>query len=282
MKPPWLRIRPPSGKYAEVKAVLAGSSLHTVCQSARCPNQGECWGSGTATFLLLGNVCTRGCRFCATPKASAGLPIDAGEGARIAEAARRMGLRYVVLTSVCRDDLPDGGAAHFAACIRALKEKGFLVEALVPDFRGNDACLRAVLAARPDILAHNIEVVERLTPLARDRRASYRQSLAVLANAKKAGFTTKSSLMLGLGEREEEVLRAMDDLRAVGCDILTLGQYLQPTPAHLPVAEFIAPEAFARLKAIALEKGFRFVASGPFIRSSYRAGELFAEMTACR
>ncbi|MEM4389239.1 MAG: lipoyl synthase [Candidatus Micrarchaeia archaeon] len=280
MKPPWLRIRPPGGKYAETRAALA--NLHTVCQSARCPNQAACWGSGTATFLLLGDVCTRGCRFCATPKASAGLPLDEGEGARIAEAARRMGLRYVVLTSVCRDDLPDGGAAHFAACIRALKESGFLVEALIPDFGGEESRLRAVFDALPDVLAHNIETVERLTPHVRDRRASYHQSLQVLARAKRAGLITKSSLMLGLGEREEEVLRAMDDLRAVGCDILTIGQYLQPTPAHLPVAEFIHPDVFARYRDIALAKGFRFVASGPFVRSSYRAGELFAEMMKCR
>jgi len=283
MKPPWLKIKPPGGRYAEVRGLLARHSLNTVCTSARCPNISECWGSGTATFLLLGDVCTRGCRFCATKKGTRGEEVDGREGERIAEAARAMGLTHVVLTSVCRDDLPDGGASHFAGCIRALKENGFSVEALIPDFGGSEKHQQIVFDAEPDIVAHNIETVERLTPSVRDPRASYRQSLAVLANARKAGIATKSSIMLGLGEREDEVFAAMDDLRAVGCGILTLGQYLQPTPSHLPVAEYIPPEKFARLKSIALAKGFRFVASGPFVRSSYKAGELIARgSAACR
>jgi len=281
-KPEWLKVLPPGGAgFARVKAVLRKFSLHTVCEEARCPNVHECWGGGTATFMLLGATCTRSCRFCAVRSAKRGEPVDPQEPERVAQAARELGLRYVVLTSVTRDDLPDGGAAHFAATIRAIKraQPGALVEALIPDFQGDPRALEEVVKAEPTVIGHNVETVARLTPQVRDRRASYEQSLHVLETIKRINpkIYTKSSLMLGLGETEAEIITTMRDLRAAGVDILTLGQYLQPTRRHLPVREYVTPEQFARYRELGERMGFLYVASGPLVRSSYRAGELFIE-----
>ncbi len=282
-KPDWLKVRMPGGAaYAAVKARARGLHLNTVCEEAHCPNVGECWGHGTATFMVMGDTCTRACRFCAVNTAKHPDPLDPDEPARLAEAVARMGLGYVVLTCVDRDDLPDQGAAHLAACVRAvraLRHEGrpVRVELLGPDFRGERAPLETVLAAEPDVFAHNVECVARLTPRVRDPRAGYRQSLDVLAAARelRPGQLTKSSIMVGLGETEEEVVETMRDLRAVGCDFLTLGQYLRPSRRHLPVEAWITPEQFARYERIGLDLGFRFVASGPLVRSSYRAAEFF-------
>ncbi len=280
-KPAWLKVTLPRGEaFREVRQVLARLRLHTVCQEALCPNLGECWGGKTATVMIMGEICTRGCRFCAVTTGRP-LPLDPDEPRRVAEAARTLGWTYVVLTSVDRDDLPDGGAAHFAATIRALRSlsPNTLVEALIPDFQGDRRALKTVVDAAPHVLAHNLETVRRLTPTVRDRRATYDQSLAVLRAAKEMDgrILTKSSLMLGLGETREEVLQAMEDLRAVGVSILTLGQYLQPTPKHLPVVRYIPPEEFDAYAEIGREMGFLYVAAGPLVRSSYRAGEFFVE-----
>lgn len=252
--------------------------LHTVCEGARCPNVHECWGSGTATVMLLGEVCTRNCRFCAVAKGRPEPP-DPEEPEKVAQAVAAWGLDYVVLTSVSRDDLPDGGAAHFAKTVEALKRRkpGVLVELLIPDFQGKMESLKRVVEAGPDVVGHNLETVERLTPLVRDRRAGYRRSLEVLAEIKRLepSIYTKSSIMLGLGETEEEVLQTMRDLREAGVDFLTLGQYLQPTLRHLEVQEYITPEKFDSYRQLGEELGFLAVASGPLVRSSYRAGELF-------
>lgn len=280
--PGWLKVQLPRGEnYERLKEVTARRGLSTVCEEARCPNIGECWGGGTATFMILGDSCTRGCRFCSVRSLARPPLPDAEEPAKLAQTLSEMRLDYVVLTTVCRDDLPDQGAAHLAACIRAVKAAcpGMKVEMLAQDFRGDEALLAEVIAAGPDVLAHNVECVERLTETVRDARAGYRQSLDVLAAAKriKPGLPTKTSLMLGLGETEEELLATFRDLRAVDCDILTLGQYLRPTGAgrNLEVAEFVTPESFRRYGRLAREHGFKYVASGPFVRSSYRAGELF-------
>jgi len=257
--------------------------LHTVCQEALCPNIGECWTHGTLTVMILGDICTRACKFCAVHTGNPKGLVDPEEPRRVAEAIARMGVRYVVLTSVDRDDLPDGGASHFAATIRAIKERapGVLVEALTPDFQGDLKAVETVLAANPEVYAQNLETVRRLTPKVRDPRAGYEQTLKVLAHAKKVrpDILTKSSLMLGLGETEEEILEAMRDLRAAGVDILTLGQYLRPTPAHLPVARYVPPEDFKRYEAWGYELGFREVFAGPLVRSSYRADRVFLEAT---
>jgi len=278
-KPAWLKVRPPGGgTYGGVKLGLRELGLHTVCEEARCPNLGECWGCGTATFLILGDTCTRGCRFCAVATGDPGGALDEGEPARVAEAATRWGLRYVVLTSVDRDDLPDGGAAQFAATVRAIRARstGTRVEVLTPDFGGSREALTAVLESAPDVFAHNLEVVRRLSARARDRRASYQGSLAVLRAARelRPELVTKSSLMLGLGESDEEVREALHDLRAVGVTALTLGQYLQPSPRCLPVEAYVPPERFEAWAVEARSLGFSRVASGPLVRSSYRAGEL--------
>lgn len=278
--PPWLKVRlPGAGAFGDVRATLRTQGLHTVCEEARCPNVAECWGAGTATIMVLGDTCTRACRFCHVKSGNPGGVVDAGEPDRVGEAVASWRLRYVVLTSVDRDDLPDGGAAHFAACIRAIRRRapGSLVETLVPDFCGDEAAVGALLAAEPDVFSQNQETVRRLTHPARDRRASYDTTLAVLAAAKRLrpSVVTKSSLMMGLGEREEEVGEAMRDLRAAGVDLLTLGQYLQPSPAHLPVAEFVPPARFAEMRRLGESLGFAFVASGPLVRSSYRAEEFF-------
>lgn len=275
--PAWLRLRLPSTpEYAATGGLLRELGLHTVCESARCPNQWECWSRRTATFMIGGDRCTRACRFCAVTTARP-FPLDPLEPTRVAEAARRMRLRHVVVTAVARDDLEDGGAGHFRATIEAVRaaNPGVAIEVLVPDFQGQADAIDTVLEARPDVFNHNVETVRRLTPAVRSR-ATYEGSLAVLRLAReRAGYpvVTKSGLMLGLGETPEEAGECLRDLRAAGCDWLTLGQYLQPTRAALPVVEFVSPEQFEALGRLALGLGFRAVASGPKVRSSYRADE---------
>jgi lipoic acid synthetase len=275
--PHWLRMPlPTSDTYGATRQLLDTLRLHTVCESARCPNHWECWSHGTATFMIGGDRCTRACGFCAVSTAKP-LPLDAGEPERVAEATHRMRLRHVVITGVARDDLADGGALHFRQTIEAvrLRDPRIVIEVLVPDFNGRPEALQALLHARPHIFNHNLETVRRLTPAVRSR-ATYDRSLQVLQAAKSrghAGLFVKSGLMLGLGETEPEVRQAMKDLRAAGCDILTLGQYLQPTPDHLPVVEFIAPDRFDGYRAEAEALGFTHVASGPLVRSSYHADE---------
>lgn len=278
-KPDWLKVRAPGGeRYTHLKKRLRDLNLHTVCEEARCPNVGECWGGGTATVMLLGEICTRGCRFCAV---ASGKPtaVDDDEPANVARMVADWGLDYLVLTTVDRDDLPDGGAAHIGKTVSLIKQHApqILVETLTGDFRGDLEALRLVVEAKPDVVAHNIETVERLTPQVRDRRATYRQSLDVLKHIRLLDPTryTKSSIMLGLGETEGEVVGALGDLRHVDCDVVTFGQYLQPTPKHLAVVEHVHPDQFEKYRLIALEMGFRYVASGPLVRSSYRAGEYF-------
>lgn len=279
-KPSWLKVKMPGGeRYTGIKGRARQLRLHTVCEEARCPNIGECWNSGTATFMVMGGICTRGCRFCAVTTRKRGMPLDPEEPANVADAIAELDLDYVVITSVDRDDLDDQGAGHFAACIREVRARSpkTRVEVLIPDFQGDEGLLQKVVEARPDVLAHNVECIERLTPTVRDRRAGYAQSLEVLAATKRLDPDryTKSSLMVGLGETEAELLAAMRDLRSVGCDFLTVGQYLRPTPKHLEVVEFITPEQFQRYEQLGLELGFRYVASGPLVRSSYKAGEFF-------
>ena len=269
---------PGGGRYETVRRTLRELNLHTVCEEASCPNVGECWGGGTATVMLMGDVCTRGCRFCDV-RSGMPEPLDPLEPRHLAEAVARLGLDYLVVTSVNRDELPDGGASHFAQAIVELRRAApkTLVEVLTPDFQGSRDALQMIVDAAPAVAAHNVETVERLQSRVRDRRASYRQSLDVLDFYKRGGMRTKSSIMLGLGETRDEVLQAMRDLRAVGCDILTLGQYLRPSEKHLPVEEFIRPEVFAGLEREGLALGFRFVAAGPLVRSSYKAGEFFIQ-----
>ncbi|WP_314004009.1 lipoyl synthase [uncultured Paenibacillus sp.] len=275
-KPDWLRIRlTTDGNYAEIKDMMRSKTLHTVCEEARCPNIYECWANRTATFMILGDICTRACRFCAV---KTGLPteLDLQEPERVAEAAVQMGLRHCVVTSVARDDLADGGASIFAATVRAIREKLPLcsIEVLIPDFQGNWDALRVVMDAKPDILNHNIETVERLSDKVR-AKAKYGRSLELLRRAKEMApsIPTKSSMMLGVGEEREEILRAMDDLRAVDVNILTLGQYLQPSPAHLALERYVHPDEFKALKQAGLARGFSHVESGPMVRSSYHAHE---------
>ncbi|HEX7526804.1 MAG TPA: lipoyl synthase [Gaiellaceae bacterium] len=267
------------GRSAEVKAMLDELELSTVCRSAKCPNRGECFASGTATFMVLGTACTRGCRFCAVDCASP-VPPDCGEPGRVAAAADRMRLRHVVVTMVTRDDLPDGGAGHVVATIEQLRRRlpGVSLEVLVSDFGGAEEAIDAVALALPDVFNHNVETVPRLYAEVRPQ-ADYARSLAVLARAHKVApaVTTKSGLMVGLGETSDEVDAVLADLRAAGVDIVTIGQYLRPSAKHLPVAEYVAPEAFMRYAAVARTLGFAGVASGPFVRSSYRAGEVAAQ-----
>ena len=277
-KPSWLKRRIPSGAtYQKVNMILQRSRSHTVCQKALCPNLGECFSRGTATFLILGDRCTRNCRFCAIPNGPAGLP-DSGEPRRVAKAVQDMGLRYVVITSVTRDDIPDGGSVIFAETIRHIRERipDAFVEVLIPDFNGNAHALQTVLEARPDVLNHNLETVPRLYPRVRPE-AVYHGSLDLLshAHAYAPAIPTKSGLMLGLGESREELRQVFEELIKVNCRILTLGQYLQPTKEHLPVERFVPPEEFEELRQTALEMGFSGVASGPFVRSSYHANELY-------
>lgn len=275
--PDWLRTKlPTSDSFSRTRSLLDELKLHTVCESAKCPNHWECWSKGTATFMIAGDRCTRACGFCAVTTAKP-LALEEDEPKRVAEATRRMGLRHVVITAVARDDLADGGAAHFRQTIEAVRRLNpqTVIEVLTPDFNDRDDSIDAVLAARPEIFNHNLETVRRLTPAVRSR-ATYDRSLSVLEKVKaRCGDTihTKSGLMLGLGEREDEVLVAMMDLRETGCDILTLGQYLQPTLRHLPVVGFVSPAKFDELGQRAREMGFVHVASGPMVRSSYHADE---------
>lgn len=279
-KPNWLKVRAPSGEnYLRIKGLVDDLKLSTVCQEARCPNMGECWGGGTATFMLMGDTCTRGCKFCHVKTGNPKGVIDPLEPEKVAHSISQMGLEYVVITSVDRDDLPDQGSSHFARTVRTVKrlDPDLIVEILTPDFRGDRDCIQVITEAKPDVFAHNVETVERLQKSVRDPRATYHQSLGVLKAVKEIDPTryTKSSLMLGLGEKDEEILQTLKDLRAVDCDVVTFGQYLQPTPRHLKVEEYVTPEKFQYWQEVSEGMGFLYVASGPLVRSSYRAGEFF-------
>ena len=285
-KPEWLKIRPPAGEnYTQIKQLLRERNLHTVCEEARCPNVAECWASGTATFMLGSEVCTRACRFCAIQTSRRPPPLDPEEPYKVAESVSKMKLKYVVLTSVDRDDMKDGGANHFATTIRELKrlDPNILVEALVPDFRGDLKAVETIVDSGLDVYAHNVETVYRLQYRVRDPRAGYAQSLRTLeyakqyANSKNQLLHTKSSIMLGLGETNEELDQAFADLRTNNVDVLTLGQYLRPSMAHLPVERYYSPEEFKVLEETSLKTGFLYVASGPMVRSSYKAAEFFME-----
>lgn len=271
-KPEWLRVKLPFGEnYKTVRRIVDQHKLHTICQSGHCPNVAECWGAGTATFMILGNICTRSCGFCnvATGRPE---PADPFEPARVSRSVELMGVRHCVITSVDRDDLPDGGAHIWAKTIRSVRRRcpQTKLETLIPDFRGIWDNLEIVLAEWPEVLSHNVETVRRLTRKVRIQ-AKYDRSLEVVMRAKKAGLRTKSGIMLGLGERDHEVLETMDDLRSVGCDVVTIGQYLQPSKKHLPVEEYVHPSRFKMFKEEGLKRGFRFVESGPLVRSSYHA-----------
>ena len=284
-KPEWLKMRPPSGeRFTEIKSTLREHDLHTVCEEASCPNLGECWsgrnGPGTATFMLLGERCSRGCNFCDVETGGMD-PLDPDEPANVAQAVAEIGLEYVVLTSVDRDDLADQGAGQFAQTIREIKKRdpSILVEVLIPDFQGEEQLVGKIIDAGPDVIAHNIETVERLQWPVRDRRAGYEQSLSVLEQvAGESDAYAKTSLMLGVGEHHHEVYQTLRDLRAVGVDVVTLGQYLQPSRSHLEVADYVHPDVFDTWARVAEEElDFLYCASGPMVRSSYRAGELFVE-----
>ena len=271
-KPKWLRVKLPTGdNYRMVREIVDNHKLHTICQSGNCPNMGECWGEGTATFMILGNICTRSCGFCSV---ATGKPLEADpfEAGRVANSVKLMGVKHAVITSVDRDDLKDGGSEIWAATVRAIRHQSpqTTLETLIPDFAGNWDNLQRIIEVAPEIVSHNLETVRRLTKQVRIQ-AKYDRSLEVLFRLKKGGMRTKSGVMLGLGETEQEVLETMEDLRSVQVDILTLGQYLQPTPKHLPVAEFMTPEQFQKYREIGLEMGFRYVESGPLVRSSYHA-----------
>ncbi|HOO85736.1 MAG TPA: lipoyl synthase [Prolixibacteraceae bacterium] len=271
-KPDWLKIKLPKGtNYTQVKSLVQKYHLHTICTSGKCPNMGECWAAGTATLMILGDICTRSCKFCATQTGKP-LPPDENEPSNVAESIRLMGLKHAVLTSVDRDDLPDKGAGHWEKTIREIKRVNpeITIEVLIPDFDGKPELILQVVDAKPDIISHNLETVRRLTSLVRSR-AKYDVSLGVLQTIAQAGVTPKSGIMLGLGETRTEVLETMDDLIAAGCEILTIGQYLQPTKMTLPVEEYVHPDVFDEYRKIGLEKGFRFVESAPLVRSSYHA-----------
>jgi lipoic acid synthetase len=271
-KPKWLRVKLPIGEnYRKVRSLVDEHKLHTICESGSCPNMGECWGEGTATFMILGNICTRSCGFCAV---QTGKPedVDSFEPGRVANSVKLMGVKHAVITSVDRDDLKDGGSEIWAQTIRAIRQQSpeTTLETLIPDFAGKWENLQVIIDVAPEIVSHNLETVRRLTKQVRIQ-AKYDRSLEVLFRLKKGGMRTKSGVMLGLGESEEEVIETMTDLRSVGVDILTLGQYLQPTPKHLPISDFITPEQFDKLRKLGLEMGFRYVESGPLVRSSYHA-----------
>jgi len=273
-KPSWLKIKLPTGEgYTRVSRVVKEHGLHTICSSGMCPNIGECWGNGTATFMILGDICSRACRFCATASGKP-LPPNDAEPAKVAESVKLMRLRHCVITSVTRDDLPDEGAQHWHDTITEVRRQNpnTKVEVLIPDFNGNTQLLDVVLKANPDIVAHNLETVERLTPSVRSR-ATYQKSLSVIAHIAKNGYLAKSGIMVGLGETQQEVEKALSDLAAVGCKAVTIGQYLQPRGNNLPVVEYVTPEVFEMFKAKAKELGFKFVESGPLVRSSYHAEE---------
>ena len=271
-KPKWLRVKLPTGEeYKKVRNIVSEHKLHTICESGHCPNMGECWGEGTATFMILGNVCTRSCGFC---NVNTGKPeeVDVFEPAKVAKSVSLMGVKHAVITSVDRDDLKDGGSEVWAQTVRAIRQQspGTTMETLIPDFGGKWENLQQIIDVAPEVVSHNLETVRRLTKSVRIQ-AKYDRSIELLRRLGKAGLRTKSGIMLGLGETKEEVIEAMDDLRSVGVHVLTLGQYLQPTSKHLPVAEFIHPDTFKELEKIGLEKGFMYVESGPLVRSSYHA-----------
>ncbi|MDR1499639.1 MAG: lipoyl synthase [Tannerellaceae bacterium] len=271
-KPAWLKVRLPGGdSFTRTRSIVSSHGLHTICASGRCPNMAECWSRGTATFMIAGDICTRSCKFCSTATGHP-LPLDPSEPSRVADSIRRMELRHAVITSVDRDDLPDMGAAHWADTIRKIKETspGITVEALIPDFRGKRALVDMVIDARPDIISHNMETVERLTPYIRSA-ASYKVSLEVLKYVASGGMVAKTGIMVGLGEEEGEVHGLMDDVLSAGVSVLTIGQYLRPTKANIPVSAYIHPSVFAAYKEVALSKGFTAVESGPLVRSSYYA-----------
>ena len=271
-KPHWLKIQLPKGdNYLKVKGILEEKELHTICSSGKCPNMGECWNAGTATFMILGEICTRSCKFCAT-KTGKPLPVDTDEPEKIAQSIKHLKLKHAVITSVDRDDLPDGGAAIWAATVRKIKElnPATTIETLIPDFGGNADHLQIVIDSAPEIISHNLETVRRLTPHIRSA-AQYDRSLGVLKQIAASGLRAKSGIMVGLGETEAEVFETMDDLRKVNCEIFTIGQYLQPTSAHLPVSEYVHPDVFEKYRVGGLGKGFAFVESKPLVRSSYHA-----------
>jgi lipoyl synthase len=271
-KPDWLRVKLPTGEnYLKVRGLVDKHKLHTICESGNCPNMGECWGAGTATFMILGNICTRSCGFCAVATGRP-MPVDEGEPERVAESVKLMGVKHCVITSVDRDELRDGGSIIWARTIEAIRRvsPGTTIETLIPDFKGERENVQRLIDVMPEIVSHNMETVRRLTRQVRIQ-AKYDRSLEVLKQLAEGGCRTKSGIMVGLGETREEVLETMDDLRKVGVEILTIGQYLQPTKKHLPVLEFVHPDTFAFYKQAALEKGFRYVESGPLVRSSYHA-----------
>jgi len=271
-KPKWLRVKLPTGEnYRKVRSLVDEHKLHTICESGSCPNMGECWGEGTATFMILGNICTRSCGFCAV---QTGRPeaVDIYEPGKVAHSVKTMGIKHAVITSVDRDDLKDGGSEIWKQTVKAIRHQspGTTMETLIPDFAGNWENLQVIIDVAPEIVSHNLETVRRLTKQVRIQ-AKYDRSLEVLFRLKKGGMRTKSGIMLGIGETDEEIIETMEDLRSVEVDILTLGQYLQPTPRHLPISEFVTPERFERYKEIGIEMGFRYVESGPLVRSSYHA-----------
>lgn len=271
-KPDWLKIKLPRGfKTSQVVGLLNEKHLHTICSSGMCPNRGECWGNGTATFMIGGNICTRNCRFCNVPSGRP-LPLNEKEIEEIVSSVKSLGLKHVVITSVDRDDLPDLGASHWAKMIRRMKEEcsGVTMEVLIPDFQGRTDLIDMVIAERPDVISHNMETVRRLTPEVRTF-AKYDMSLGVIEHIAKSGIRSKSGIMLGLGETEEEILQTMDDLLSVGCEVMTIGQYLQPTKDNFPIQEYVTPEKFAEYGEIGRRKGFRHVESAPMVRSSYHA-----------
>jgi len=279
VRPEYVKVSLPSGEnYTKIKQTLRDRTLFTVCEEARCPNVAECWGNGTATFMILGSNCTRGCRFCAVTHGNP-LPLDPDEPEKVLQSVQAMGLDYVVITSVDRDDLPDQGSSHFASVIRKIKGSGVLVEVLIPDFRGEKSLVNRIINEKPAVLAHNVETVRRLTPSVRDGRAGYEQSLDLLRYVKEInpGQITKSSIMIGLGERDEEVIETMRDLREAGVDILTIGQYLRPSRKQMEVVEYCSSERFASFEKTGIKMGFSFVASGPLVRTSYRAAEAWAK-----
>ncbi|MFN6014905.1 MAG: lipoyl synthase [Flavobacteriales bacterium] len=271
-KPKWLRVKLPTGEnYKKVRSLVDQQNLHTICESGSCPNMGECWGEGTATFMILGNICTRSCGFCAV-KTGRPEEIDIYEPGKVAHSVKTMGIKHAVITSVDRDDLKDGGADIWVQTVKAVRHQspGTTMETLIPDFAGNWENLQKIIDVAPEIVSHNLETVRRLTKQVRIQ-AKYDRSLEVLFRLKKGGMRTKSGIMLGLGETDEEILETLEDLRSVNVDIITLGQYLQPTPKHLPIAAFVTPERFEKYREIGMQMGFRYVESGPLVRSSYHA-----------
>lgn len=278
-KPEWLKIRPPKEKFSYVKETVRRYNLHTVCEEAKCPNLSECWSGGTSTFMVMGDTCTRGCRFCAVKTFFKGQPLDPEEPMNVARAVQEWGLDYIVITSVDRDDLPDQGSEHFARVIQEVRRLNpkTIVEVLIPDFRGDEACVRRIVDARPHVIAHNVETCRELQKRVRDPRANFDQSLRTLILAKQMdpSIFTKSGIMVGLGETREQIERTMDEVLSIGVQLFTVGQYLQPTKGHLKVERFVQPKEFVELKEVGERKGFLYVAAGPFVRSSYKAGELF-------